>query len=109
MLKIVCKNANVGSHLCHQQSISYKNKKGDVNMPYIAIKSFPKDKEMKEEVVEKINEIVLEVMGCSQEAVTISYEEIIPEEWEDKVIKVDIEANQDKMMIKSGKRYYEVD
>ncbi len=47
-------------------------------MPYIAIKSFPKDQATKEAVVEKINEIFLEVWGCPQEAITISIENVTP-------------------------------
>ena len=50
-------------------------------MPYIAIKAFPKDAETKKKVVEKINQIFLEEWGCPQEAVTISLEEIVPDEW----------------------------
>ena len=33
-------------------------------MPYIAIKSFPKDDETKKKVVDKINEIFLRYWGC---------------------------------------------
>ena len=33
-------------------------------MPYIAIKTFPKDEETKKKVVERINELFLELWGC---------------------------------------------
>ena len=49
-------------------------------MPYIAIKSFPKDEETKKKVVDKINQVFLEVWGCPQEALTISLEEIVSDE-----------------------------
>jgi len=75
-------------------------------MPYIAIKAFPKDEATKQKLVEKINEAVLEVVGCPPEAVTISLEEITPDRWEADVKKTEIEPKQDKMMILSGKKLY---
>ena len=58
---------------------------------------------MQIELVEWIDEVVLEVKGCSQEAITISYKEIASEEREGKVIKAEIEPNKDKMMVDAGK------
>lgn len=75
-------------------------------MPYIAIKSFPKEQAKKELIVEKINEVLLETWGCSQEAITISIEEIIPEEWDEKIVKHEINPKMEKMMILSGKKLY---
>lgn len=75
-------------------------------MPYIAIKSFPKDQATKEAVIEKINEIFLEVWGCPQEAITISIEDVMPEDWEEKIAKPEIEPKIDNMMILSGKKCY---
>ncbi len=74
-------------------------------MPYIEIKCYPKDAETKKKVVEKINETFLEFWGCPQEAISISLEEVQPENW-DKVIENDIMPNKDKMMILSGKKVY---
>ena len=76
-------------------------------MPYIAIKSHPKDKETKEAIVEKINALFLEVWGCPQEAITISMEEVAPQEWNEKVVKSEIEPRKDAMRILSGKKQYE--
>lgn len=73
-------------------------------MPYIAIKSYPKEEETKKLLVEKINDVVMEVVGCPAQAITISLEEIAPEDWEAKVKIPEIEANLDKMMILSGER-----
>lgn len=75
-------------------------------MPYIAIKAYPKDKETKERVVEKINAVFLEEWGCPPEAITISMEEIVPAEWEEKVLRPEIEPKADAMMIRSGKKCY---
>ncbi|MBP0982085.1 MAG: hypothetical protein J5968_07755 [Oscillospiraceae bacterium] len=75
-------------------------------MPYIAIKSYPKDEETIKKVVDKINEVMLEYWGCPQQAITISHEEIAREDWEEKVKKPEIEPNRDKMMILSGEKLY---
>ena len=75
-------------------------------MPYIAIKAYPKDSETKKKLVEKINEAVLEIWGCPQDAITVSMESIEPEKWEEMVVKPEIEPNEDKMMILSGVKKY---
>ena len=71
-------------------------------MPYIAIKAYPKDEETKKKVVSEINEIFLKYWGCPPEAISISMENFPPEEWEEKVVKPEIEKKTDKMMILSG-------
>lgn len=75
-------------------------------MPYIAIKAFPKDAETKKKVVEKINQVFLEEWGCPQEALTISLEEIAPDDWNEKVLKPEIEPKKDSMMILDGQKKY---
>lgn len=74
-------------------------------MPYIAIKCYPKDEETKKKVVERINDIFLENWGCPKEAISISLEEVAPENWHE-VVKTDIEPKAEKMMILSGDKKY---
>lgn len=74
-------------------------------MPYIEIKCYPKDEAIKRKVVEKINETFLELWGCPQEAISISLEEVQPENWNN-VVENDILPNKNKMMIFSGKKEY---
>ncbi len=75
-------------------------------MPYIAIKAYPKDEEIKKKVVDEINEIFVKYWGCPPEAISISMEEFKPEDWESQVVKPQIETNLDKMMILSGEKKY---
>lgn len=75
-------------------------------MPYIAIKAYPKDEETKKRLVDKINQDILEIWGCPPQAVTISVEEVQPEEWNEKIVKAEIEPEKDKMMILSGEKKY---
>jgi len=72
-------------------------------MPYISIKSWPKDDAVRAEAVRRINEVFLEVWGCPPEALTISSEVIAPEDWNESVVKAEIEPKLDTVMILSGK------
>lgn len=74
-------------------------------MPYIAIKAYPKDEEIKRKVVDEINEVFLKYWGCSKEAISISIEEVSPENWQ-QVADNEIAPNADKMMILSGDKKY---
>ena len=75
-------------------------------MPYIRIKAYPKDEAIKQKVADRINQVFLEEWGCPPEAITISIEEIAPENWVDEVVKPEIEPNSDKMLILNGKKEY---
>ena len=72
-------------------------------MPYIAIKGFPKDDETIRKVAERINAALLELWGCRQEHINISYEAIAPEEWDERIEHGEIERNRDKMLLLGGK------
>lgn len=75
-------------------------------MPYVAIKAWPKDEAIKRELVDRINQVFLEVWGCPQEAMNISLEEVAQEDWDELVKKPEIDANADKMMILDGQKRY---
>lgn len=76
-------------------------------MPFISIKCYPKDEETKKLAVERINQVMLDVWGCPPHALTISVEEVAPENWQEQVVKPEIEPRMDKMMILSGEKKYE--
>ena len=75
-------------------------------MPYISIKAWHKDEEIKKKVVEEVNKVFIKYWCCPQEEISISMEEFDSESWEEKVVKHDIEPNTDKMMIYCGKKMY---
>ena len=75
-------------------------------MPYIAIRSYPKDEDTKRRLVERFNQDIMEICGVPAQAITISYEEIVPEEWADKVVKTEVEPKMDKMYIVKGEKKY---
>ena len=73
-------------------------------MPYIRIKAYPKDQAIKEKVVDAINQVFVENWGCAPEAISISIEEVTPEDWVEQVEKGEIEPNADKMFILNGRK-----
>jgi phenylpyruvate tautomerase PptA (4-oxalocrotonate tautomerase family) len=72
-------------------------------MPLITIKAYPKDDRIKQEVAEEINRIFLEKWGCSQEAISIGFEEFAPDDWAREVREKEILPNADKLTICEGK------
>jgi len=73
-------------------------------MPYIAIKGFPKDEETVKKAAERINETLLELWGCQQKDISISYEAVAPENWDEQIVHGEVEAKRDKMLILNGER-----
>ena len=78
-------------------------------MPYIAIKGFPKGEETIRKVADRFNEALLELWGCPQEAINISYEAVPPEEREGCMERGEIVQNREKMLIYGGKRTDQLD
>ena len=50
-------------------------------MPYIEIKAYPKDEEIKKDVASDILEVFAKKSGCAKEAITISFTEVDPANW----------------------------
>ena len=75
-------------------------------MPYIRIKAYPKDEATKKKVVEAINKAFVDNWGCPPQAISISIEEIAPEDWVETVEKAEIQPNADKMLILNGEKKY---
>lgn len=70
-------------------------------MPYIAIKCYPKDEAVKKEVAKEITDTFTKLWGCPKTAISISFEEVDPSDW-NKVEEKEIKPNQDKMYVLSG-------
>lgn len=72
-------------------------------MPFISIKAYPKDEKTKREVAEEINRIFLEKWGCSQEAISVRFEEFAPDDWAREVRGKEILPHADECIICEGK------
>ena len=75
-------------------------------MPYIAVKAYPRDAETKQRAAEELQQVIVKHFGCPPQAVTISFEDIQPEDWENTVVKPEIEPKLDKMFILKGEKKY---
>lgn len=71
-------------------------------MPYVAIKTFPKDEKAKAEAAERISKVLQEVWACEPDWISVSIEDIDPDEWDAKVVKGAMGSNMDYMMILNG-------
>ena len=90
--------------LAQVQRISKNNQKWRCNSYVVYCNQVTKDEATERMVVEKINQVFLEMWGCLQEAITISMEVIIPAEWDERVRKPEILPKTDKMYILDGKK-----
>jgi len=72
-------------------------------MPYIAVKMWPKDAEVRKSLAEKISQAVQDAIGCPPQAVTVSIEEIAQEKWVE-TVGPELEAKKDKMYIVKGEK-----
>ncbi|MBO7392667.1 MAG: tautomerase family protein [Abditibacteriota bacterium] len=75
-------------------------------MPYIKIKAFPKDEETKKIVADEIFEVMKKHWGCPPKAISLSIEAVDPADWEEKVVKAEIEPAKDKMFILNGEKKF---
>ena len=75
-------------------------------MPYIQIKAYPKDEKIKAKVAERINEVFFFFFWCAPDAISLSFEEVDPSDWEDQVVKKELEPQKDKLHIFNGKKQY---
>ena len=73
-------------------------------MPYIEIKAYPKDEEIKKDVAEDILEVFAKKWGCKKEAITISFKEVDPTNWNNDVEENIINKNLDSMYVLHGNK-----
>ena len=75
-------------------------------MPYIAIKCYPKEETAKKAAVDRLMELLPELLDCPPQALTISIEEYSPEEFREKV-RPEMEAKEDRLWVSGGEKKYE--
>lgn len=75
-------------------------------MPYLSIKCYPRDEAARRAAVGRLNQALMEVWGCAPEDITISLEEVAPEDWDDQVERPEIRARLDTVWILDGEKRY---
>jgi 4-oxalocrotonate tautomerase len=72
-------------------------------MPHVIVKLWPgRSPEQKKLLAEKINQDVIDVLGCGEEAVSVAIEEVESSDWSEKVYKPDIIGKTDQLYKKPG-------
>lgn len=72
-------------------------------MPHIIVKMFPgRTDEQKMDLAEKITKAVVEAINIDEKSISISYEEIPREKWEEEVYKPDIIDKEHTLYKKPG-------
>ena len=73
------------------------------NMPHVIVKLWPGNSEQqKKQLAEAIVEDVVAIMKCGEESVSVSIEEIEPQDWTEKVYKPDILNKPQNLYKKPG-------
>ncbi|MBQ3267177.1 MAG: tautomerase family protein [Atopobiaceae bacterium] len=75
-------------------------------MPYIDVKCHPRPEEKINLIVEKINQVLIDEWGCPQHTISISLEQVPPEEWHDKVEAAEMDPRADSMFILHGEKKF---
>lgn len=73
-------------------------------MPYVDIKCYPRPEEMLSDITDKVNQLLMDAWGCPPETISISLEVVTPEEWDEKVVKPEMDVRADTMRILHGER-----
>ena len=75
-------------------------------MPYVDIKCFPRTQEMREDIVQKINQVLIDAWGCPPETISISLEEVAPENWDAQVKTAEMDPREESMFILHGEKRF---
>jgi 4-oxalocrotonate tautomerase len=72
-------------------------------LPHVIVKLWPgKSEEQKARLAEKISQDVMSVLGCGEESVSVSLEEVSSRDWESKVYEPDIVSGAGKLYKRPG-------
>ena len=72
-------------------------------MPHVIVKLWPgKSEQQKTRLAEKITEDVMEVLNYGEESVSVAFEEVPAQDWEERVYRPDIVSNPEKLYKKPG-------
>lgn len=93
------------SRYTRRRKETFSQMKGNA-MPYVDIKCFPRNEEMRKDIVEKINQVLIDAWGCPQEAISISLEEVTPENWDAQVKVPEMDVRDETMYILHGEKRF---
>ena len=71
-------------------------------MPHVIVKLWPKPEQKKRKLADAITKAVMENLGYGEEAVSVSFEEVAPSDWTEKVYNPDILNGPGKLYKQPG-------
>ena len=72
-------------------------------MPHVIVKLWPgKSEQQKERLAERIAKDVMDVLNYGEESVSVAFEEVLSQDWKQKVYKPDIQDKWDTVYKKPG-------
>lgn len=72
-------------------------------MPHVIVKLYPgRTEEQKRRLAEEITKDVVTIAKCSDESVSVAFEEVDQDDWAEKVYRPDILNNEAKLYKKPG-------
>lgn len=72
-------------------------------MPHVVVKMYPgRTQEQKEKLSERITQALIETIGCEEKSISISVEEVKPEDWDRLVYQPEILGKADTLLKKPG-------
>lgn len=72
-------------------------------MPHVSIKLYPgRSEDQKRQLADQIAKDVVAIAKCDEKSVSVSIEEIKPENWTEQVYKPDILSKSEKLYKKPG-------
>ncbi|ULT54518.1 tautomerase family protein [Neobacillus drentensis] len=75
-------------------------------MPHIIVKLIPgRTEEQKKELTDKIVQAVMETVDAGESSISVSFEEVPSEKWEEEVYQPDILGKDNTLYKKPGYRY----
>lgn len=73
-------------------------------MPYIEVRAYPRDEEIKRRTAERIKQVIQEEYGCPGNVISISFEDFSPDDWQSEVVDKMIAPKKDRMYILNGEK-----
>ena len=71
-------------------------------MPHVIVKLWPKPEQQKQKLADAITKAVMENLGYGEDAVSVSFEEVAPSDWTERVYKPDIINGPGKLYKQPG-------
>ncbi|KPJ87339.1 MAG: hypothetical protein AMS17_08835 [Spirochaetes bacterium DG_61] len=72
-------------------------------MPHVMIKMYPgRNMEQKRELAIRIVQAMEETIGARRESISLSFEEVKPEDWDERVVKPDIVDRKELLFMAPG-------